>query len=625
MESGDGLLVRVRAGTRALTSADLYALADLAVEHGNGHIELTRRANLQLRGVRAASAAPLRDALIGRGLVASSAEVEQKLSWLASDALSDVDQHAASARAMTQTLEAMLEGAVLPAALSAKLAIVVDAGSMPSDLRADVRVVLHESLGEQALVCVPAPFSAGIEARVRRVLVPEVVLALLGSCAVLTSDRGAQRMMALDERARARMHAAFGVSFAAAEVGRDLSRREHALMPGKHEASAPYVALAIPFGAGEASTWRTLASFVDAHGWGNLRTTVARTLLVPLGEGANAAKALAEARALGLLVEVNDPRLHIAACVGAPACASALGETRALALSLAATCVRPSEEGVAVHVSGCEKGCAHGGSAGLTVVRTACGGVRVAAQGDVRTASEGPAVHVDALHTRLAARPHNATVAAPMPSKCNYERDGAEIYRRSFAIIRNESRLARFSPYEERIAVRLIHTSGMVDLADDIVFTRTFAEVARSAIQRGAPILCDAKMIVSGITRARLHAKNDVLCFLDHPEVPALARALATTRSAAALDLWRERLDGAVIAIGNAPTALFRLLELFDELNARPSAVIGLPVGFVGAAESKEALIADGRVPAMIVRGRRGGSAMAVAAINALAQDEELP
>jgi precorrin-8X/cobalt-precorrin-8 methylmutase len=210
-----------------------------------------------------------------------------------------------------------------------------------------------------------------------------------------------------------------------------------------------------------------------------------------------------------------------------------------------------------------------------------------------------------------------------MASHYDYERDGAEIYRRSFAIIRREAELARFSPREERVAVRLIHTSGMVELASDLVFSAGFTEAAAAALRRGAPILCDAKMVASGVTRARLPADNDVLCFLDDPAVPSLAREPRTTRSAAALSLWRERLAGAVVAIGNAPTALFRLLELLDETPLRPAAIIGAPVGFVGAAESKQALIADGRVPSMIVRGRKGGSALAVAAINALASDEE--
>jgi precorrin-8X/cobalt-precorrin-8 methylmutase len=210
-----------------------------------------------------------------------------------------------------------------------------------------------------------------------------------------------------------------------------------------------------------------------------------------------------------------------------------------------------------------------------------------------------------------------------MASTYDYERDGSEIYRRSFAIIRAEADLARFSEAEERVAVRLIHTSGMVELARDLEFSNGFVDSARDALRRGAPILCDAKMVASGVTRARLPADNQVLCFLDAPEVPTLAREQRTTRSAAALTLWKSHLDGAVVAIGNAPTALFRLLELFDTLKERPAAVIGVPVGFVGAAESKAALSADRRVPSLIVRGRKGGSAMCAAAINALASDEE--
>jgi precorrin-8X/cobalt-precorrin-8 methylmutase len=204
-----------------------------------------------------------------------------------------------------------------------------------------------------------------------------------------------------------------------------------------------------------------------------------------------------------------------------------------------------------------------------------------------------------------------------------YEKDGAAIYRQSFATIRAEADLARFSPEEEKIAVRIIHACGMVDVADALVFAPEVVRVARQALQDGAPIFCDAKMVAQGITRARLPCRNEVICTLAEPKVAQLAADLATTRSAAALELWRDRLAGAVVAIGNAPTALFRLLEILDESEIRPAAIVGLPVGFVGAAESKEALIADGRVPFISLRGRRGGSAMTVAAINALASEIE--
>ena len=208
-------------------------------------------------------------------------------------------------------------------------------------------------------------------------------------------------------------------------------------------------------------------------------------------------------------------------------------------------------------------------------------------------------------------------------SERDYIRDGAEIYRRSFAIIRAESDLARFSKAEERVAVRIVHACGMTEIARDIRMSPSFADNARWALIGGAPILCDSRMVANGITRARLPAGNEIVCTLDHPSVPELARKIGNTRSAAAMELWRDKLAGAVVAIGNAPTSLFRLLEMLDEGAPVPAAVIGLPVGFVGALESKEALAVDGRVPFLIVKGRKGGSAMAVAAVNALASEAE--
>jgi precorrin-8X/cobalt-precorrin-8 methylmutase len=204
----------------------------------------------------------------------------------------------------------------------------------------------------------------------------------------------------------------------------------------------------------------------------------------------------------------------------------------------------------------------------------------------------------------------------------SYVRDGAEIYRRSFAIIRNEADLSRFSTEEERVAVRIIHACGMVEVAADIVFSPGTVLVGIAALEAGAPILCDSKMVSNGITRTRLPCDNPVICTLDLPSVPALAARLGTTRTAAAIEFWRDRLDGAVVAIGNAPTALFRLLELLDEGAPPPACVIGMPVGFVGAAESKEALMGR-QVPFFCVRGRKGGSAMTAATINALASARE--
>jgi precorrin-8X/cobalt-precorrin-8 methylmutase len=211
-----------------------------------------------------------------------------------------------------------------------------------------------------------------------------------------------------------------------------------------------------------------------------------------------------------------------------------------------------------------------------------------------------------------------------MTRNYNYIREGGEIYKKSFSIIRAEAELSRFDADEEKVAVRIIHACGMVEAAKDIFFSKNMVRVARSTLQNGAPILCDAKMVASGITRARLPSGNEVICTLSDPRVPELAKKIGNTRSAASMELWRDKLEGSVVAIGNAPTSLFYLLEMLDAGAPLPAAIIGMPVGFVGAAESKEALMEDGRVPYAVVRGRKGGSAMTVAALNAIAQEQEI-
>jgi precorrin isomerase len=206
----------------------------------------------------------------------------------------------------------------------------------------------------------------------------------------------------------------------------------------------------------------------------------------------------------------------------------------------------------------------------------------------------------------------------------DYIRNGNDIYRQSFARIRAEAPLDLLPADVAHVAVRLIHACGMTDIVYDLEASPDAVNAGRTALQAGAPILCDARMVAEGITRSRLPADNVVLCTLQHPDVPALAARLGTTRSAAALELWRPHLAGAVVAIGNAPTALFRLLELLTEHVPPPALILGFPVGFVGAAESKAALVAHSHgVPFLTLHGRRGGSAIAAAAVNALAREEE--
>ncbi|NUP30051.1 MAG: precorrin-8X methylmutase [Nocardia sp.] len=208
-------------------------------------------------------------------------------------------------------------------------------------------------------------------------------------------------------------------------------------------------------------------------------------------------------------------------------------------------------------------------------------------------------------------------------TRTSYVTDAAEIYRRSFSIIRAEADLDRFPADIAQVVVRMIHGCGQVDLAGDVLFTPGVVAAARTALRAGAPILCDANMVASGVTRTRLPADNEVLCLLRDPRVPNMAAELGTTRSAAALELWRERLDGAVVAIGNAPTALFHLLDMIAAGAPKPAAVLGIPVGFVGAVESKDALATSHGIEYLTVRGRRGGSAITASALNAIASEAE--
>jgi precorrin-8X/cobalt-precorrin-8 methylmutase len=237
------------------------------------------------------------------------------------------------------------------------------------------------------------------------------------------------------------------------------------------------------------------------------------------------------------------------------------------------------------------------------------------------TAVKGPRLKRSMTAERLAIEAGVAHAAMTNTLTHAYLRDGRAITERSFAIIRAEADLSRFEAAEAEVAIRMVHACGSVAAAEAIVFGTNFVAAARGALSAGAPILCDSEMVAHGITRARLPARNEVICTLRDPRTAELAEKLRTTRSAAALDLWGERLAGAVVAIGNAPTALFHLLELIDAGAPRPAAILGIPVGFVGAAEAKDALAADPRgVPFLIVRGRLGGSAMTAAAVNALAR-----
>ena len=369
-----------------------------------------------------------------------------------------------------------------------------------------------------------------------------------------------------------------------------------------------------PFGRMRAEAFAELARAARAAGASGLRLTPWRTI-VAVGLEASRAPGLAkQLAALGFIVAPDDPRLGVVTCPGAPACAHAESDTQADARRFAEL-LPPRAQ------SSCTSAAAP--RAAPAPPRAADAGGEA---GQLRSRRRRPRGRsAGASRPLLRASRGAGEISGRRPRRVtpfDYVKDGAEIYRRSFATIRREAELSRFSPLEERIAVQIIHACGQVETAADIVFTPGAAETASAALRRGAAIFCDARMVAEGVTRARLPANNEVVCTLSDPSVPALAARIGNTRSAAALDLWGDRVGGALVAIGNAPTALFRLLEMIEAGAPRPAAIVGMPVGFVGAAESKEALLASG-LPAIVVRGRKGGSAMAAAAVNALASERE--
>ncbi len=392
---------------------------------------------------------------------------------------------------------------------------------------------------------------------------------------------------------------------------------------------AAFFGAGVPFGRLTAAMLDSAAETAEIFGDGEIRLTPWRALILPRVDAASEAMLQRHFAAAGFIVAPDDARLAVAACGGLSACEKATTQTRADALALAPIARRLQRAGIALHVSGCAKGCANPRPTPFTLVGSE-GRYDLVVDGtafDQSIAQNLDAAGAAQLLAAMASGNEEDRRRTPMtaeqPGRFDYLRDGAEIYRRSFATIRAEADLARFTKAEEIVAVRMIHACGMVEIAADIVFSPGAAELARRALLDGAPILCDSRMVAEGVTRARLPQHNEVICTLGDPAVAALAKEIGDTRSAAAVELWSGRIAGAVVAIGNAPTALFRLLDMLERMPARPACIIGMPVGFVGAAESKEALMARAPAPFITVRGRKGGSAMTAAALNALAGEAE--
>ena len=578
MQSGDGLVLRVRARNGRLSPHQAQVIAGLSRRLGNGLIDLTSRANLQLRGLDADGHEKAIVALRGLDLldVTPQAEARRNIilspfaplggpAWLAATAL---------ARRLTAADAPDLPG---------KFGFAVDqAAPILSDAPADIRLIpgdgrwrIHPDGADWHLVS-DDPAGAA------------VALTHWFMAAGGVRDRRG-RMRDLIRRAAPHPQAIAG----------DLPAPAPRPQPG----AVPQGWL-LGFGFGQISADQL--SSIDAP----LRLTPWRMLLV---------ESQGRPRVLGAIEAPGDPMLRMHACTGTPGCPQALADVRALARRLAPRITQATT----LHLSGCAKGCAHRGRAGITLVARGGDVFDLIRDGTILDPAQARLSTPDILRLPLFT-PRDMTGKKQGPPMHHYETDGAKIYARSFATIRAEADLARFAADEEPVVVRMIHAAGLVGLERDVEFSPGMAAAARRALEAGAPILCDARMVSEGITRPRLPAGNRVICTLQDPRVPDLAARMGNTRSAAALELWRDDLAGAVVAIGNAPTALFHLLNMLkDPACPRPAAIIGCPVGFVGAAESKDALMADLPVPALIVRGRLGGSAITVAAVNALASRKE--
>lgn len=598
MESGDGLIIRLGIGMRRLRVEQLERLCDVAQRLGNGLIELTRRGKLQLRGFTPATVNAAQRELGALGLAELSPY--DRRGALLVNPLTGLDPSYADLEPLATELESALSGHEDLQHLPDKFSIVLDSGGALHDIASDLRLTVSASRPEQAVL------SLGDDACCYMGPTRDAARAVLDLALMLSRRAPGQRLRELMAR-----ESTFAFEHCLAGWERADASQERTAAPAIGF-QVGWLALGVPFGSAGTETWRLIAELAAARA-DAMRITPWRSVVLPgVPEPDRCALERERLRVAGLLTDPADPLLRAAACSGAPACRSALGETRTVARELARTVLTRLGPRSRLHVSGCAKGCAFDGRSDITLVFDE-EGCKLGLHQNVSETIHNETLKLEAARARL----------AELRQSHEYERNGAAIYERSFAIIRAEAELGRFSPLEERVAVRMIHACGMVELASDIEFSADFSEAAARALRSGAPILCDSKMLPAGVTRARLPAGNEVLCYLDDARVPGIAAEHRTTRSAAAVTLWLERLEGAVVAIGNAPTALFRLLELLDETAARPAAVIGVPVGFVGAAESKEALLADSRVPRMIVRGRKGGSAMAVAAINALASESE--
>ena len=599
MPSGDGLLMRLKPEHHRLTTDQLVVICDLAERFGSSLLSVTNRANLQIRGLDEAGYDRLIDGLISHQIIDTQTPIDEELNLMISPFYRLGDMSCQLANALRARCDE------LPA-LPSKFGFAIDIGAHPvlRDYAADIRL---ERYDDDQLILIANGANAGVLCSYQTAI--DQIISLCHF--YIETKRGMQRRMARfvkdgmlseDWQQVSVPQPADTAMFVPADIhyGETESGQLAGIALGRIEASE-------------------LKQAVLASGASAIRLTPSHLILL---EGVTGF------RHKNLITRNDDKWLKMKACAGAPYCSSAFINTSKIAALVSGV------EADLIHISGCGKGCAYTNRAEIAIIGQE-DNIHVIRDGYAWDDPILPPVPLDQpeqILDRLA--PTEAQEQAPpidenepaskLPKHYDYEKNGAAIYTQSFAIIRREAALSRFSKEEEQVAVRMIHAAGMVELAPHIQFSPDCVTIAREALNNGAPIFCDARMVSEGITRARLPQLNQIICTLHDERTPQLAAEMGNTRSAAALELWRPQLDGALVAIGNAPTALFHLLNMLKQPECpRPAAIIGCPVGFVGAAESKQALAEEYPVPYCIVDGRLGGSAITVAAINAIASTKE--
>ncbi|MBD2503983.1 precorrin-8X methylmutase [Anabaena azotica FACHB-119] len=703
----DGILSRIRIPGGMIDSKQCQAIADIADQYGGGYIDVTNRANIQIREIRGNIDSPVLKQLQDLGLGASNTGVDQIRNIMTSPT-AGIDKHELiDTRPFVKTWDNYINEHSALAGLSAKFSVCFDGGGLsvsdrPNDITF-IAILVDGSVYFRLCLSMGAKGTPPVDTGI--LLSPTAclpVLAALADVYLAHSDISSQRQPRLREVINS-----IGLNSYLQEAEKRLpfalerknltplppslqgkgEKENHYSLPRKGEKENHYSPLLVGEGLGERSTnyhhigihpqrqqglyyigivlplgrldtkqLRGLAQLSSKYGSG-IRLTPWQNLL--LTDIAQAQLTDVQNQILGLGLDFSPANIQsgLVACSGNQGCAAAATDTKGHALALAdyLQSLVTLEQPVNIHFSGCEKSCAQHNKGDITLLGVNYGtGERyqVFVGGGDSKDKFGHQLYQDVAVAELPtlierilklyksqqlnpdeclgkfAHRYGYTQLKQLLSRPNpmsdYIRNANEIYRHSFAIIRSEANLDILPPDIAKVAVRLIHACGMTDIVTDLGYSTTAAQAGRAALAAGAPILCDCRMVADGVTRRRLPANNEVICTLNEPQVPELAQKLGNTRSAAALELWKPHIRGAVVAIGNAPTALFRLLEMLDAGCPKPAVILGFPVGFVGAAESKAVLAADSRnVPFMTLHGRRGGSAIAAAAVNALATEEE--